>query len=93
MDKPTPRINAGMIQQYTTSTVRLVGRVVQSQGNSFILETSDGNTVCINPAVECTHNAQHIEVLGKVESDGAVSGFTATDLSDNFGKSPSLWSL
>ncbi|KAJ2573893.1 hypothetical protein GGH19_004243 [Coemansia sp. RSA 1807] len=62
MDKPTPRINAGMIQQYTNSTVRLVGRVVQ----------------------ECTHNAQFIELLGKVQGDGSVNGFTATDLSDNF---------
>ncbi|KAJ2368712.1 hypothetical protein H4S01_001440, partial [Coemansia sp. RSA 2610] len=51
MDKPTPRINASMIQQYTNSTVRLVGRVVQSQGGSFTLETSDGGSVRVNPAV------------------------------------------
>ncbi|KAJ1642235.1 hypothetical protein LPJ64_005898, partial [Coemansia asiatica] len=51
MDKPTPRVNASMLQQHINSTVRLVGRVVQSQGNGFILETSDGKTVLVNPAV------------------------------------------
>ncbi|KAJ1888205.1 hypothetical protein LPJ66_008692 [Kickxella alabastrina] len=51
MDKPTPRINASMLQQYVNITVRLAGRIVEAQGNSFLLETSDGKTVTVNPAV------------------------------------------
>ncbi|KAJ2871993.1 hypothetical protein GGH93_004376 [Coemansia aciculifera] len=84
MDKPTPRINASMIQQHAGTTVRIVGRIVQSQGSGFILETSDGSTVLVNPTVECTYSANFIELLGKVQSDGSVSGYTAVDLSDNF---------
>ncbi|KAI8326232.1 replication factor A protein 3 [Martensiomyces pterosporus] len=84
MDKPTPRVNASMLSQYTNTTVRLVGRVVQSQGSGFVLETSDGNTVAVNPAVECTFTSNYIELLGKVQSDGTVNGFTAVDLSDSF---------
>ncbi|KAJ2263686.1 hypothetical protein GGI01_000565 [Coemansia sp. RSA 376] len=157
MDKPTPRINASMIQQHAGTTVRIVGRIVQagtwscvledeahralreaggnachaayftltsqggafhvcvekpllqascllagynaeggggggstafmdesSQGSGFILETSDGSTVLVNPTVECTYSANFIELLGKVQNDGSVSGYTAVDLSDNF---------
>ncbi|KAJ2786084.1 hypothetical protein H4R18_000116 [Coemansia javaensis] len=84
MDKPTPRINAGMIQQFTNTTVRLTGRVVQPQGSGFTLETSDGGHVLINPSVECTHSARFVEILGKVQPDRSVTGFTAVDLSDNF---------
>ncbi|KAJ2548855.1 hypothetical protein EV175_004668, partial [Coemansia sp. RSA 1933] len=51
MDKPTPRINANMIQQYTNTTVRIVGKVLQAQGNGFALETSTGGQVIIIPTV------------------------------------------
>ncbi|KAJ2787174.1 hypothetical protein GGI15_000954, partial [Coemansia interrupta] len=33
---------------------------------------------------ECTYTSKNIEVLGKVQNDGSISGFTAVDLSDNF---------
>ncbi|KAJ2214687.1 hypothetical protein EV179_002792 [Coemansia sp. RSA 487] len=84
MDKPTPRISANMIQQYTNSVVRIVGKVLQAQGNGFALETSTGGQVVIIPTVDCTHSSQFIEVIGKVQSDGTVSGYSAVDLSDNF---------
>ncbi|ORX68386.1 replication factor A protein 3 [Linderina pennispora] len=85
MDKPTPRVNAGMLGQYTNTTVRLTGRVVKSQGSSLVLETSDSGTLTVHLTPECTVNSEFTEIVGKVQGDGTVSAFTTVDLSSNFG--------
>ncbi|KAI9504100.1 replication factor A protein 3 [Coemansia spiralis] len=85
MDKPTPRINSSMIQQYTNTTVRVVGKVLQTQGSGFVLETSTGGQVVVIPTVECTYSSQFVEIVGRVQNDGTISGYSAVNLSDNFG--------
>jgi hypothetical protein len=45
-----PRVNSSLLARYPDKTVRLVGRVIGSEGSQVILEASDKGQVVVSLA-------------------------------------------
>ncbi|PVV04150.1 hypothetical protein BB560_001351 [Smittium megazygosporum] len=84
MEKPTPRINSSLLPKYVDTTVRIVGKVQEHRGTSVILQASDKKPVTVELSPDCQIASEYVEIIGKVQNDLKVSGYSSIPLSENF---------
>ncbi|KAJ1967036.1 hypothetical protein H4R35_006829 [Dimargaris xerosporica] len=84
MEKPTPRVNSGMLPQYTNTSVRLVGKVLQVQGTKAVLEASDHGKVTIDLMPANNFGTQYVEVIGLVQDGRSIQEYSSCNLGDTF---------
>ncbi|KAG7530718.1 hypothetical protein FFLO_04826 [Filobasidium floriforme] len=77
---PTPRVNAARLAQYKSQTVRLTGKVVRMDGDTAIIEASDGGQVQIKLHREANISDPFVEILGKVNDDLTIKVFSSMNL-------------
>jgi len=63
--EPTPRVNAAMLKEHVGKKVRLVGKVMNTDGSAVTLEAADGGTVTVkqvSPHLCLLHSMQTLVV-------------------------------
>ncbi|ORX95555.1 replication factor A protein 3 [Basidiobolus meristosporus CBS 931.73] len=84
MDKPTPRINSSMLGQHTNKTVRIVGKVMQLQEGSALIESSDHGQISVSLNPGTTFSTPYVEIIGIVQQDLSVQELTSSGFGENF---------
>lgn len=82
-----------MMSQYAGRTVRIVGKVEKTMGNTLLIKTSDLGTVEVILNQDSNfEGSQFLEVTGKVSEGGSgmegnqLREFTTVDCGDGVGK-------
>ncbi|KAL8942992.1 MAG: hypothetical protein Q9216_001348 [Gyalolechia sp. 2 TL-2023] len=78
----TPRINALYLEQFTNSTVRILGRVTALRGDIATVDANGSIQVHLNRDAHLTLN-NAAEIIGKVQPDLSVKVFQAMDFGSN----------
>eukprot|EP00019_Armaparvus_languidus_P000689 CAMPEP_0168597344 /NCGR_PEP_ID=MMETSP0420-20121227/10604_1 /TAXON_ID=498008 /ORGANISM="Pessonella sp." /LENGTH=88 /DNA_ID=CAMNT_0008634169 /DNA_START=18 /DNA_END=280 /DNA_ORIENTATION=+ len=79
----SPRVNAATLAQYAGKLVRVVGKVVQQQNGTGVLQTSDGGSINVTNVTEAWTD-QFVEVIGMVQSADTVQAQTSKSFGNNF---------
>ncbi|KAI9491470.1 replication factor A protein 3 [Zychaea mexicana] len=86
MDKPTPRINSALRENYVERTIRIIGKIVTFSGETAVIEAPDHGHVMIKLNGESNWSGSFVEVIGRVEKDFSIMEFKSANLGDEFGK-------
>ncbi|KAJ1980259.1 hypothetical protein H4R33_005524 [Dimargaris cristalligena] len=86
MEKPTPRVNSALLPNYINHSVRIVGKVIQIQGNKAVLEASDHGKVLVNLVPQNNIGSQYVEIIGLVQEDRSIQEFSSCNMGEKFGK-------
>ncbi|KAI9755077.1 MAG: DEAD-box ATP-dependent RNA helicase [Chaenotheca gracillima] len=77
----TPRVLAPYLENFVNQTVRIVGKVVQTEGDQ-IIDAGGNITAHLNRESHLTLN-NAVEIVGKVNPDLSVKVLVATDFGSN----------
>ncbi|GAA5956930.1 hypothetical protein JCM21900_006710 [Sporobolomyces salmonicolor] len=84
MDRPTPRVNSARLAEYTNGKiVRLIGKVINLDGETAILEAADGGQVTVRLSKVSNLADTYVEVVGKVDSDLVMTELATQNLGDS----------
>ncbi|KAG2218150.1 hypothetical protein INT45_007853 [Circinella minor] len=83
MDKPTPRINSELREQYVERTVRLTGKIVTYSGQTAVIEAPDHGHVMVKVNGENNWSGTYVEVIGRIEKDFSITEFKSCSLGDD----------
>ncbi|KAI8141239.1 replication factor A protein 3-domain-containing protein [Fennellomyces sp. T-0311] len=86
MDKPTPRINSSLRENYVERTIRIAGKIVSFSGETAVIEATDHGHVMVKLNGENNWRGDFVEVIGRVEKDFSIMEFKSTSLGEDFGK-------
>jgi replication factor A3 len=85
----TPRVNGASLMSYFNRTVRLVGKVISTEAEIVLVETSDGRRAQIVANANVENRAKYeigniVEVIGTVTPDGRVNEYNVFSLGRTF---------
>ncbi|KAI8388674.1 replication factor A protein 3 [Radiomyces spectabilis] len=83
MDKPTPRINSQLRENYVGQTVRVVGKVLSFSGDTAVLEATDGGQILVKVNGQSQWGSDYMEVIGRVESDFSLMEFKSANMGNS----------
>eukprot|EP00656_Telonema_subtile_P005491 TRINITY_DN12499_c0_g1_i1.p1 TRINITY_DN12499_c0_g1~~TRINITY_DN12499_c0_g1_i1.p1 ORF type:complete len:137 (+),score=24.49 TRINITY_DN12499_c0_g1_i1:95-505(+) len=78
----SPRVGKSHLAEYDGKTVRFVGKVKSNDGGVAVLEAPDGGEVQVHNSTP--YQTQFVEILGSVQSAGAISQQSYVDFGDEF---------
>eukprot|EP01098_Paradermamoeba_levis_P004928 TRINITY_DN2098_c0_g1_i4.p1 TRINITY_DN2098_c0_g1~~TRINITY_DN2098_c0_g1_i4.p1 ORF type:complete len:107 (-),score=14.16 TRINITY_DN2098_c0_g1_i4:27-347(-) len=80
----SPRVEGSSLRNHVGQTVRLVGRVKNSQSGRAVLEAADHIDVVVltNPGTQ--YMTEYVEVIGQVTPEGSIKEVTWTSFGDQF---------
>eukprot|EP01112_Ceratiomyxa_fruticulosa_P007770 TRINITY_DN2018_c0_g1_i2.p1 TRINITY_DN2018_c0_g1~~TRINITY_DN2018_c0_g1_i2.p1 ORF type:complete len:106 (-),score=22.22 TRINITY_DN2018_c0_g1_i2:164-481(-) len=68
----TPRVNKSYLSSFVGNTVRLVGKVINQNSGTAVLESSDHQQVQVYQQQGSHYADEFVEVIGKVNPDGTI---------------------
>lgn len=80
------RTNGDLLKTQVGSTVRVIGRVIDTNNGFYTIETSNGSSARVTGEQQESQIGQFIEVIGKVQNDLSVEQMSALRISDGFGE-------
>ncbi|KAI9265229.1 replication factor A protein 3 [Phascolomyces articulosus] len=84
MDKPTPRINSALRENYVEQTVRIVGKIQSFNGETAVIVASDQGHCMVKVNGENSWSGSYVEVIGRINKDYSITEFKSTSLGDDF---------
>ncbi|KZT69974.1 replication factor A protein 3 [Daedalea quercina L-15889] len=79
----SPRVNAARLGKYIGRTIRLTCKVVRSQGDTAIVQASDGGEVSVR-LTQGTHlDGSFVEVIGTVNDAATVKMLACINLGND----------
>ncbi|CCJ28562.1 unnamed protein product [Pneumocystis jirovecii] len=81
MDKPTPRINASLCEQFVDQTVRMIVKVKKLKGDTALVDSSGLIEVHLNRDSNFIEG-NTFEIIGKINPNLSINVLTSI----NFGK-------
>ncbi|KAF3908392.1 hypothetical protein ABW21_db0200137 [Orbilia brochopaga] len=83
MAEQTPRVNAGLLANFTSQTVRIAGKVIQIRGNTATIDAQGTVAVQLDADTNVKTQGNVVEIIGKVNSDHSIKEFVSTDFGPN----------
>ncbi|KAF8524285.1 replication factor A protein 3 [Hysterangium stoloniferum] len=83
-DIQSPHTNSARLSNYIGRTVRLWAKVLKLQGDTAIVQASDGGEVRIKLSRTSNMSDPFIEIVGKVEEANVIVMLACTDLGADF---------
>ncbi|ORY97765.1 replication factor A protein 3 [Syncephalastrum racemosum] len=83
MEKPTPRINSALREQYVDQTVRIIGKVSTFKDDMAVLETSDKGQVLVHLNGNNKWGSDYVEVIGKLTKEFALEEYKTNNLGND----------
>ncbi|KPV74219.1 uncharacterized protein RHOBADRAFT_66558 [Rhodotorula graminis WP1] len=84
MDRPTPRVNAAKLAEYSTGkVVRIIGKVLSLENDQALLETSDKGQVTVKLMKDSNLADTFVEVIGKKSGDAVVTELSSQNLGES----------
>ncbi|KAJ6261876.1 hypothetical protein Dda_2675 [Drechslerella dactyloides] len=79
MAEQTPRVNAPLLANFTTQTVRIAGKVIQIRGSTATIESQGTVAIQLDADTNVKTQGNVVEIIGKVNSDHSIKEFVSTD--------------
>ncbi|KAB5593872.1 Replication factor A domain-containing protein [Ceratobasidium theobromae] len=83
MESGNPRINSARMKDYIGRHVRLTCKVIKTQGENIIVQTSDGGQVEVKLSAGRAASDNYVEILGKVVDSGRLVASEVFPQGDN----------
>ncbi|KAF8499511.1 replication factor A protein 3 [Gautieria morchelliformis] len=83
-DIQSPHTNSAQLPNYLGRTVRLWVKILKLQGDTAIVQASDGGEVKIKLSKTSNMSDPYVEVIGKVEEANVIMMLASTDLGSDF---------
>ncbi|EJU02469.1 replication factor A protein 3 [Dacryopinax primogenitus] len=80
MDRPTPRINSKRMQYYVGQVVRMTGKLLRVNGDTAIIESTDGGNVEVRLSRDSHLSDPIVEIIGHVEDEHTLKMLTGSDM-------------
>ncbi|KAM0745826.1 replication factor A protein 3 [Meredithblackwellia eburnea MCA 4105] len=83
MERPTPRVNSTLLNDYIGQTVRLIGKLERmGDDNSATVIASDKGEVTINLGPNHNLTDTFVEIIGRVNQDSSIQEHTSVNFGD-----------
>ncbi|GJN90303.1 hypothetical protein Rhopal_003312-T1 [Rhodotorula paludigena] len=84
MDRPTPRVNAAKMAEYSEGKiVRVLGKVASLEDDRAILETSDAGQITVNLIKDTNMRDTFVEVIGKIAGESTLTELVTQNMGDS----------
>lgn len=80
MAEIAPRVNSARLGQYVSRTVRLTCKTLKVQGDTAVVQASDGGEVQVRLLREANMTTAYIEVIGSVIDASTIRMMACIDL-------------
>lgn len=80
MERPTPRINSKRMQFYIGQIVRMTGKMLRVNGDTAIIESSDGGQVEVRLSRDSHLSDPIVEIIGNVEDAHTLKLLAGCDM-------------
>ncbi|KZO94246.1 replication factor A protein 3 [Calocera viscosa TUFC12733] len=80
MDRPTPRINSKRMQYYVGQVVRMTGKMLRVNGDTAIIESTDGGQVEVRLSRDSHLSDDFVEIIGNVEDPHTLKMLAGCDM-------------
>jgi len=79
-----PRVNHAMLKSLVGQTVRVVGRVIETNDGIVVLQAADNGNVTIQSNYGGAYTTQFAEVVGRVNDDLSLQEMQSVNFGNDF---------